>query len=243
MKRFPILSISFSMLFLLVFAVSAYADPSGTMQYGLICGCGSIGAALGDVTIPTTKENMKQVQRVVFMRVWNGTSKNSIPVGSGAGGIELEATWTTLKAASDHTKAVPSPFIQNPETEPGAVREFGGGNATLGGIPIALGSEATAFSALIMEAPQLTISELKAMACENIGVFLINECGQIAGLTDDMTTPTVVYPIPVQGFFVGDKKLGGYAEPDSNAISWKFFPNWSDMFHVVTPSDFNGLDL
>jgi hypothetical protein len=26
-----------------------------------------------------------------------------------------------------------------------------------------------------------------------------------------------------------------------NVISWKFFPNWSDKLHLITPDDFNAL--
>jgi hypothetical protein len=29
------------------------------------------------------------------------------------------------------------------------------------------------------------------------------------------------------------KKLGGFEEPDSNAIEWNFFPNWSDKLYII----------
>lgn len=50
-------------------------------------------------------------------------------------------------------------------------------------------------------------------------------------------------PIPIGKFFVGDKKLGGFEEPDSNTIEWSFYPNWSDNFYIIKREtlDFNPL--
>ena len=50
-------------------------------------------------------------------------------------------------------------------------------------------------------------------------------------------------PIPIGKLFVGDKKLGGFEEPDSNTIEWSFFPNWSDKFYIIKREtlDFNPL--
>ena len=79
--------------------------------------------------------------------------------------------------------------------------------------------------------------------CENVGVWLIDENGNIGCLVDDVDKPTAYMPIPVGKLFVGDKKLGGFEEPDSNAIEWSFFPNWSDKFYIIKREilDFNPL--
>lgn len=154
---------------------------------------------------------------------------------------KLLATWTALLAAADGTKVVQSPFLQAPTSEPGAARTYGGGNETLDGIEIIIGREATTFSANILNHSQDTIKALKAMMCENVGVFLIDEFGNI-GLQSDGESPIVdYYPTPIRSLFVADKSLGGLENPDMNGISWKFLPNWSDNLVVITPTDFNAL--
>ena len=58
-----------------------------------------------------------------------------------------------------------------------------------------------------------------------------------------MDEPTKYMPIPIGKLFVGDKKLGGFEEPDSNTIEWSFFPNWSDNLYIIKREtmDFNPL--
>ena len=75
--------------------------------------------------------------------------------------------------------------------------------------------------------------------CENVGVFLIDENGNIGCLKDG----EAYEPIPIGKLFVGDKKLGGFEEPDSNTIEWSFFPNWSDKLVILKSAemDFNPL--
>lgn len=204
---------------------------------GLNCGCPA-GAHIADLDIQDCKESMGQVQKVLFQRVYKTAGElNSVTDPT------KKASWTTLTAAADGTKVTVSPYIQNPATEPGAARTFGGGNQTLGGIPITIGREGTGFSGVIYQENQKVISQMKQYQCETIGVYLLDENGNIGCLVDDLDNPTVYKPIPVQSFFVGDKGLGGFEEPDSNAISWSFVPNWSDNFYIIKREtlDFNPL--
>lgn len=202
---------------------------------GLFCNC-PVAAAISDVPIDNCPESMGQIQKAVLQRVFStGTTKNTIADPT------LLASWTPLLAAGDGTKTVQTPYLQAPTTEPGAARTYGGGNETLGGIEIIIGREPTAFTANILRSKQNTIKALKDYQCEEAGVYLIDEYGRIGCLADDPENPTTYYPIPVAGFFVGDKTLGGLEAPDMNGIQWKFFPNWSDNFVIVTPSDFNAL--
>ena len=144
-------------------------------------------------------------------------------------------------SASNGTKCIISPYIQGPTTEPGAARTWGGGNDSLGGMPVIIGAEPTSFSGNIYQESQSVIKVLKTYMCENIGVYLIDENGRIGCIADDPANPTAYSPIPIQSFFVGDKNLGGFDAPDGNAISWSFPPNWSDNLVIVTPTDFNPL--
>ena len=204
---------------------------------GLNCGCPA-GAHLADLDIAECKESMGQIQKVIIQRIYKSTGeKNKIPAET----IKSKTTIAALASAADGTKIVISPYIHNPTTEPGAARTFGGGNQTLGGIEIVIGREPTAFSGIIYQEAQSTIKTMKEYSCENIGVYLIDENGNIGALTDDKGTNYM--PIPIGKFFIGDKKLGGFEEPDSNTIEWNFFPNWSDDLVIVkaTELDYNPL--
>lgn len=194
---------------------------------GLNCGCPA-GAHIPDLEIKDCKESLGQIQKVVFQRV-NKTAGvlNSLTDPT------KKASWTTLFSAGDGTKMVVSPYIENPTTEPGAARTFGGGNATLGGIERIIGREPTAFSGIMYEESQMTIAQMKALMCENVGVYVIDENGNIGCLVDDHTSPSEYMPIPIGKLFIGDKKFGGFEEPDSNTIEWNFFPNWSDKLHII----------
>lgn len=200
---------------------------------GMNCGCPA-GAHLADLEIAECKESLGQVQKVLIQRVYkSGGELNTITDPT------KKASWSSLLSAADGTKVVVSPYIQGPTTEPGAARTFGGGNQTLGGVEIIIGREPTTFQGNIYQESQKTIAVLKEYMCENIGVFLIDENGNIGCLADGEN----YMPIPVGKFFVGDKKLGGFEEPDSNSIEWSFFPNWSDKLVILKREemDFNPL--
>ena len=204
---------------------------------GLNCGCPA-GAHIADLDIVECKESLGQLQKVAFQRIYKSSGqKNTVADPT------KKASWATLFAAADGTKMTVSPYIQSPTTEPGAARTFGGGNQTLGGIEITIGREPTTFTGVIYQESQKTIAQLKQYQCEEIGVWLIDENGNIGCLVDNMDNPSQYMPIPIGKFFVGDKNLGGFEEPDSNAIEWSFYPNWSDSLYIIKREtlDFNPL--
>lgn len=206
---------------------------------GLLCNCPA-AAEIPDVPISDCPESFGQIQKVVLQRIYStGNTKNKFVIASA--NPNVLASWTPLLAASDGTKVVQTPYIQAPTTEAGAARTYGGGNETLGGIELIIGREPTSFNGNIIRSAQNTIKALKEYQCENVGVYLIDEYGRIGMLADDVDTPTEYYPIPINGFFVGDKSLGGLEAPDINAIMWKFYPNWSDNLKLITPTDFDAL--
>lgn len=206
---------------------------------GLNCGCPA-SKHLNDLEIAECKESFGQIQKVIFARIFSATGvKNKIPKET----IATKVTMTPLFAAGDSTKLIVSPYIQNPTTEPGEARTFGGGNQTLGGVEIVIGREPTTFTGVIYQEAQSVIKTLKSYSCEKIGVFLIDENGNIGAIIDSVGNATYYEPIPVDKFFVGDKNLGGYEEPDSNTISWSFYPNWSDNLVLIKADtlDYNPL--
>lgn len=205
----------------------------------LLCNCPA-GAALASVPLSECPESFGQIQKVIFQRIFKtGSTRNEFVVATSL--PTVLASWTPLLAAADGSKAVQSPYIQAPTTEPGAAKTYGGGNETLGGLEMIIGREATSFTGNILRAPQKTIAALKTYQCENVGIILVDEFGRLGLIADNPTTPTKYTPIPIASLFVGDKSLGGLEAPDMNVISWKFFPNWSDNLVIVTPTDFNAL--
>ena len=207
------------------------------------CGCPA-GAHLADLNIAECKESLGQIQKIIIQRRYGSQGVlNKIA----AADIITKTAMTALATAADGTKIIISPFIQNPTTTPGEARTFGGGNQTLGGIEIVIGREPTSFEGIIYQEKQSTIKTMKEYSCEEIGVYLIDENGNIGAIKEEVTsegTTTVNYlPSPIRSFFVGDKNLGGYEEPDSNAIKWSFLPNWSDNLEIVKQStmDYNPL--
>lgn len=206
---------------------------------GMNCGCPA-GAHLTDLTIAECKESFGQIQKVIIQRKYQSAGLlNSIS----ATDIKTKTAMAGLAAAADGTKIIISPYLQNPTTTPGEARTFGGGNQTLGGIEIVVGREPTTFESVIYQEKQSTIAAMKNYSCEEIGVYLIDENGNIGAIADNVTTPTKFSPIPIRSFFVGDKNLGGYEEPDSNALKWSFLPNWSDKLVIIKQSemDYNPL--
>lgn len=206
-----------------------------------ICKCPA-SAALTSIPAVTCSESFGQIQKVAFQRIYSsGTTKNSF---TSSADIKLLASWTALLSANDSTKIVVSPYIQAPTSEAGAARTFGGGNDTLGGVEEIVGREPTTFSAVLRRIPQDVIKALKELQCEswadNLGVYLFDDNGNIEALVDP-SVATTFYPIPIRALFIGDKTHGGLEEPDSNAISWTFLPNYSDQLKIVAPTDFNPL--
>lgn len=210
---------------------------------GLLCSCPQ-GAALDNLPITDCPESLGQLQKVAFQRVYSAPGvKNGfdLDVAEDPEDPTQLASWTPYVSATDSTKVVVSPYLHGPTSEPGAAREYGGGNETVGGIPIIVGREPSTMTTQLIQQPQAVIEALKSYQCENIGVYLIDEYGRIAGLVDDHENPTFFGPIPIASLFVGDKMLGGLEEADRNELIWRFFPNWSDKLKIYTPEDFNAL--
>lgn len=164
----------------------------------------------------------------------NGTSRNSIADGTSAGNAGLLASWTALKAATDDTKIVVSPFVEAPATDGGDAITVGGGNDSLNGIEKVIGSNPVNFTCRLNNKSQDIIEAMKKLMCEalsqNLGVYLVNENGQIGGRKEG----TSWYPIPVQSLFVGDLHFGGLQDNDYNDLSFSLAPNYSDKFDVIT---------
>ncbi len=208
-----------------------------TFAFSLLCSC-PLGAEITTLTVDDCPFDIGQTQKIIFQRVYEtGSTRNVMTISE----AEQEATWTALFAADDGTKTTISPYIEDPQTEGGDAREFGSGNAVLGGIPRITGKNPTSFRCVLRSPQSLIVEQLNDYPCENLGVYLVTENGKIVGVTDSNSSPTNFYPIPTRSFFIGDRKLGGFENPDECPISWRFLPNWSLKLKEITPDDFEAL--
>lgn len=193
----------------------------------------------------TCSDDLGQIQKIAFQRIYSsGTTRNAF-VGTGSGTITptipLLASWQALMTATNGTKIVVTPFVEAPTPDGGDPITFGGGNDTIGGVVKNIGRNPINMSFALRQYPQSIIKEMKALQCEvGLGVYLFNGDGKIIALQDP-TTPTTYYPIPIQSLFVGDLKPNGLDTPDDNTLSFSFPPNYSDDLAIVSPTDFNPL--
>ena len=199
--------------------------------------CGDTDGPIADIPICDGNEALNQIQKLILQKVFSsGSTKNTIADPT------LLASWTPLLAATDNTKVVQTPYINAPDSSAGEARTFGGGNQTRNGITKIKGRNPSSFEGMFYEERQDTIEALKKYQDKTgMGIWIVDENGDIGCLADDVANPTTYYPIPIEALFIGDKAFGNFEDVDSNMISFELAPNWSDKFTVVRPSDFNAL--
>lgn len=200
-----------------------------------MCSCPA-GAALPAVPNASCPQDFGQVQKIIFQRIFKtaGTKNSFTQTAS----IKQLSSWTALFSASDGTKCVITPYVEAPTSDGGDAITFGGGNDTVGGTTKVIGRNPVNMSFVMRQMTQDVIKALKGLQCEDeLGVYLVNGDGQILALSSADNEYT---PIPIRSLFISDLKLMGLDNPDENALSFSFLPNWSDDAKVVTP-DFNPL--
>lgn len=200
-----------------------------------MCSCPA-GAALPAVPNASCPQDFGQVQKIIFQRIFKTAgTKNSFTQSAS---IKQLSSWTALFSASDGTKCVITPYVEAPTSDGGDAITFGGGNDTVGGTTKVIGRNPVNMSFVMRQMTQDVIKALKGLQCEDeLGVYLVNGDGQILALSSADNEYT---PIPIRSLFISDLKLMGLDNPDENALSFSFLPNWSDDAKVVTP-DFNPL--
>lgn len=200
-----------------------------------MCSCPA-GAALPQVPNASCPQDFGQVQKIIFQRIFKTAgTKNSFTQSAS---IKTLSSWTPLFSANDGIKCVITPYVEAPTSDGGDAITFGGGNDTVGGTTKVIGRNPVNMSFVMRQMTQDVIKALKGLQCEDeLGVYLVNGDGQILALSSADNTYT---PIPIRSLFVSDLKLMGLDNPDENALSFSFLPNWSDDVKVVAP-EFNPL--
>ena len=202
-------------------------------------------ASIETIPFVQCREAFRQTQRLIFSRLFDDAGNvNEILLADAS----IKATWEQLLAANDSTKISITPIINNPTSEPSEKIEFGTGNEVPDGVPQVTGSTPTAFSCYLASVDQASIVvPLKKLISEsNLGAMIVNQYGQLGanktksnggtGLEDVLTF------FPIRGFHISDKVLGGLEEPDKNIITFSFSEDWSDGFHMLSPT-FDALQL
>ena len=200
-----------------------------------LCSCPA-GAALPQIPNASCPQDFGQVQKIIFQRIFKTAgTKNSFTQSAS---IKQLSSWSALFSASDGTKCVITPYVEAPTSDGGDAITFGGGNDTVGGTTKVIGRNPVNMSFVMRQMTQDVIKALKGLQCEDeLGVYLVNGDGQILALSSADNEYT---PIPIRSLFISDLKLMGLDNPDENALSFSFLPNWSDDAKVVTP-EFNPL--
>ena len=200
-----------------------------------MCSCPA-GAALPQIPNASCPQDWGQTQKIIFQRIFKTAgTKNSFTQTTS---IKQLSSWTALFSASDGTKCVITPYVEAPTSDGGDAITFGGGNDTVGGTTKVIGRNPVNMSFVMRQMTQDVIKALKGLQCEDeLGVYLVNGDGQILAVS---TKDNEYTPIPIRSLFISDLKLMGLDNPDENALSFSFLPNWSDDAKVVTPG-FNPL--
>ena len=200
-----------------------------------MCSCPA-GAALPQIPNASCPQDWGQTQKIIFQRIFKtaGTKNSFTQTAS----IKQLSSWTALFSASDGTKCVITPYVEAPTSDGGDAITFGGGNDTVGGTTKVIGRNPVNMSFVMRQMTQDVIKALKGLQCEDeLGVYLVNGDGQILAVSSADNEYT---PIPIRSLFISDLKLMGLDNPDENALSFSFLPNWSDDVKVVAP-EFNPL--
>lgn len=196
------------------------------------------GAEPADVYIPSPlcAFNAAQIVKVILIRKRDDDDERNTMTYADAA---LAATWDPFFNATDSTKAQITPEIANPTMEPGNIIEYGSGNEVPDGVPIPVGEDPSIFNATLLAAHPATIASLREWSGEDLGIFFVNQHGQILADSDDPTNPASIYPINARNIFTGSRAFGGHVEPDKNSFRITLPDGWDENLVIVTPTDFN----
>lgn len=192
--------------------------------------------ALTAISPFTCGEDFGQIQKLALQR------KQAAPPFATVADAGTLADWTTLKAATDATKVVVTPFFENfviPPVE--AILEGGDDNTTLDGAPIVVGQTTPAATGTFRSLPSAIFEQLQLLNCEaNLTWYGINEFGKIIAYSANGTT---IEGIPLTEFFIGDKGAQGKNTQDKSNFRFNLRAGWSKKLKIVTPVDFDARDL
>lgn len=197
----------------------------------MICTC-PVGTYIDTITAYTCPVDVREVQKIVFWRAGNEIANVATMI--------LLATWTTLKAKTDSTKAIVTPFLNNPTFEPGDVITWGGGTETRDGIPEIVGVNPTKFTIKGAHWQSAIKRDIRELMCESLEAILINNEGKFIHRLDGVK----VKGFPISAFYIKDRMVGNRTTPDQFEIGFQMAEGWDDYLTITDPTaNFNAKTL
>jgi len=206
-----------------------------------ICACPA-PEALTTIIKKNCPENLGQIQRFLIQRAGFTFDAAGTPTPSS---ILLLASWTPLFIATDSSKVVSTPYVENvviPRTE--AATEGGGDNTTIDGVEIIVGANAVRMTGQIADTPSAIIQQTRELMCEpDLVWYGINHRGQIIAKDLNPETPAAASKqytgLAMQSAFVSDAGSEGLNTRDKADFSFGLAYGWRDDVALLTPTDFN----
>jgi len=217
----------------------------------MACSC-PLPTELASIDATTCPTELGQIQRFILVRKgglrWDTVDPTVAGKTTPVALTTLSYTpalvggWTLLNALTDDDKTIFTPLIGgDPQINPQEPLFFGGGgNDTLNGEKYFvkfLPSDGTArFDSLTAAQTK----QLKALACDDLEIYLINDSGAIIGKRDP-DDADLFYGFNVSNFTLGGRSVQGFATRDSNTVTFQLDDDWDEDFEAITPTDFNAL--
>lgn len=179
-----------------------------------------------------------QIAKIAFQQRQSAKSFTAITIKS-------LATWTPLLAASDVTKVVMSPIVNNPVIPKSEIlKEGGNDNTTLKGMPQINGLGHVEMTAIIKSISDATKQALQALfpfsqimpGLTNLYAFFITSDNKIIAGADGVG-------IYVYGVAISDPGSDGFAKKNECTFQLSLPGGWSDNIIVVPATDFTFLTL
>ncbi len=158
--------------------------------------------------------------------------------------IQTQSNWTTLKAATDSTKIITTPFLTNFIIPPSEANKAGGNdNSTVFGMPRLNGGNHVTVTFEIHNAPNDVLATLRALSKEsaiqagftNLSGYFFDEFGNVASNSN-------FSGIKIYNWFIGDNGSQGKNSPTMAMGSFDMEFGWSEGVIKTTP-DFNILNI
>lgn len=149
-------------------------------------------------------------------------------------GIEEESSWTDLPDATDDTKVVITPLLEEVTFAEPAILED---SENLDGAPNVIGSGPQTVTAIVRNPTPAQLTALKSLGCEsNLTFYRIDSSGRIMARTVSATPSYAGIKISPNTFIVRDPSRGGTRVDQPKAMIQFVLPaGWFDTTAVITP--------
>lgn len=193
---------------------------------GSLCECPN-PAELEDIADFDCPIDFSEVAKLIFSRKRLFQSLTGPPPTEAE--ILLLTEWAPTLAASDDTKSLVTPIVDDVENEPGAaiVEELTIRN-------IVTGLEVTTFNGLLAGAPAPTIASFKKLTCEKtLFVYFVDSNGDLIYFLNG--TAPEGFKLSNNSFVMQDTEMIKRTI-NKNRFSFQLEPGWSDGAKKATPS-------